>query len=99
MEAAIEKEKRIEFEQQLIGIVSHDLRNPVNAVMLSASMLQRRGGLDQHQAKAVGRIVSASERAARLISDLLDFTQARSSGSIPIQRSTCDVAVCCSNAS
>ena len=44
-----EQRKRIEFEQQVIGIVSHDLRNPLNAIGLSASLMLRRGNLDDSQ--------------------------------------------------
>jgi phosphoserine phosphatase RsbU/P len=80
-----ELKQRAEFEEQLIGIVSHDLRNPLSAIGIAASMLLRRGNLDDHQGKAVARIVSSSERAARLIRDFLDFTQARSLGAIPIR--------------
>jgi signal transduction histidine kinase len=31
--------ERADFERQLIGIVSHDLRNPLNAILLSATTL------------------------------------------------------------
>jgi PAS domain S-box-containing protein len=78
-------EARSKFEHQLIGIVSHDLRNPVNAIGIAAALLRERGGLDDRQQKAVSRIVSSSERARRMIRDFLDFTQARSSG-LPINR-------------
>ncbi len=71
-------------EQQLIGIVSHDLRNPLNAIGMSASLLMRRGGLDDQQGKAIGRIISSAERASRLIRDFLDFAQARNRRHFPI---------------
>lgn len=68
--------KRALFAEQMVGIVSHDLRNPLSAVLMSAHFLAR-SGLATNQMSAVRRIVSASERAQRLITDLLDFTQAR----------------------
>lgn len=77
-------QERAAFEQQLIGIVSHDLRNPINAIGIASALLSQRGKLDAVQAKAVTRIVSSSERARRMIRDFLDFTQARTSGRIPI---------------
>jgi PAS domain S-box-containing protein len=77
-------QERAAFEQQLIGIVSHDLRNPINAIGIAAALLSQRGKLDAVQAKAVARIVSSSERARRMIRDFLDFTQARTLGRIPI---------------
>lgn len=82
---------RAEFDQQAIGVVSHDLRNPINAIRMSASLLLRRGGLDDVQAKAVARILSSSERAQRMIRDFLDFSQARLGGGIPVVPREVDV--------
>jgi len=79
-----ELQKRAEFDQQLIGIVSHDLRNPLNAIGMATALLLRRGQLDEQHVKIVSRIVSSSERAVRLIRDFLDFTHARVSGRIPV---------------
>jgi sigma-B regulation protein RsbU (phosphoserine phosphatase) len=64
------------FAEQMVGIVSHDLRNPLSAVLMSAHALGMTD-LSTNQMRAVSRIVSASNRAQRLIADLLDFTQAR----------------------
>jgi PAS domain S-box-containing protein len=79
-----ELQRRAEFDQQLIGIVSHDLRNPLNAIQMATSLLLKRGHLDDKQRKIVARIISSSERATRLIGDFLDFTQARAAGRLPI---------------
>jgi signal transduction histidine kinase len=75
---------RAEFEAQLVGIVSHDLRNPLQAITISAAMLVRQENLDERSSKGVRRILSAAERATRMIHDLLDFTQARLGGGIPV---------------
>ncbi|HEX8820384.1 MAG TPA: PAS domain S-box protein [Archangium sp.] len=79
-----EVRQRAEFERQLIGIVSHDLRNPLGAIKLGATALLQRDDLNERQTKNVVRIQSAAERAIRLIRDLLDFTQARLGGGIPV---------------
>ena len=78
--------RRAEFEQQLIGIVSHDLRNPVSAILMSAQMLLKQEGLGERAFKGASRILSSAERANRLIGDLLDFTQARLGDGIRINR-------------
>jgi signal transduction histidine kinase len=81
--------KRISFGDQLIGIVSHDLRNPLNTISLTAALIMRRDALGPQDAQLVQRIQNAAHRAAGLIRDLLDFTQARLGGRIPLQvRST-----------
>jgi PAS domain S-box-containing protein len=80
-----EERERAELEQQLIGIVSHDLRTPLSTILMSStSLLRRSHDLDEASLKAVRRIHSASERAAALIRDLLDFTRARRAGKIAI---------------
>lgn len=79
------------FEQQLIGIVSHDLRNPLNVINLATHLLTMHKGLPADLGRLVQRIQSASGRAIRLVRDLLDFTQARLGGGIPIQREAMDL--------
>jgi PAS domain S-box-containing protein len=88
-----EQRKRAELEQHLIGIVSHDLRNPLSAILTSAALLLRRGSLDERQAQGLSRILSSGERASRMIRDLLDFTQARLGGGIPLERGPTDLHV------
>jgi len=83
--------KRVEFEQQLVGIVSHDLRGPLNAILTGASMMLQRENIDPWQAKTTARILSCAERSNRLIRDLLDFTQARMGGGIPVRPAPLDL--------
>lgn len=83
--------RRSEFERYLVGIVSHDLRNPLNAILLSGGTLQKREDLDPKATRAVTRILSSADRASRMIRDLLDFTRVRLGGEIPIVPSKVDV--------
>ncbi len=74
-----------QLREQLIGIVSHDLRNPLNAITLSAATLMRRTDLDDRARGGLSRILDSANRANRLIRDLLDFTQARMGKSLPVR--------------
>lgn len=78
-----EAREAVKVREDVVAIVSHDLRNPLNAISLSASTLIKREELDVRTAKAATRIYAAADRAHRLIRDLLDFTQARVGG-IPL---------------
>jgi signal transduction histidine kinase len=80
-----------EFRERVIGIVSHDLRDPISAILMAAEVLLRRSELDDATTKTVLRIRSSAKRATRLIEDLLDFTQARLGGGIRIQPRAADV--------
>nr|WP_239989183.1 GAF domain-containing sensor histidine kinase [Corallococcus macrosporus] len=86
-----ELRRRAEFEQQLVGIVSHDLRNPLAAISMSAGLLEKKGELTDSQKRMVWRIGQATERAARMIRDLLDFTKARLGGGIALHRQATDL--------
>jgi PAS domain S-box-containing protein len=73
------------FGERLIAIVSHDLRNPLNAINLSATQLLHSEALQAREQRAVARISKAAERMRRMIAELLDFTRGRLGGGIPIQ--------------
>ena len=73
-----------EFEKQLIGIVSHDLLNPVTSMTVGAQALLRRDMLDEQSTAIAARIKSSGDRCARMIKDLLDFTRARLGGGIGV---------------
>ena len=61
-------ERAIEARDDMLGIVAHDLRNPLDTIRMQATLLQR-GGDEQ------GRIERAAIRINRLIDDLLDMTR------------------------
>jgi signal transduction histidine kinase len=90
-QAEQELRQRADFERQLIGIVSHDLRNPLQAIQLSTATLLRRPGVDDRQAAVIGRISSTAERMTRMIRDLLDFTRARIGGGLLLTRGPLDL--------
>ena len=79
-------EDRALFAEQMVGIVSHDLRNPLSAIQMSAYLLER-GELTANQRTVLGRIHNSTGRAQRLIADLLDFTLARIGEGLTLSRS------------
>jgi sigma-B regulation protein RsbU (phosphoserine phosphatase) len=60
----------------MIGIVSHDLRNPLSSIRMATALLSGTN-LSETQQRTLDRLARATERANHLISDLLDFTQSR----------------------
>ncbi|HET9205157.1 MAG TPA: PAS domain-containing sensor histidine kinase [Burkholderiaceae bacterium] len=78
------------FAEQMIGIVSHDLRNPLSVIRMSAHLLAL-GDLSASQISALGRLSNSVSRADRLIVDLLDFTQARLGGGLKIRLKPLDL--------
>lgn len=92
---ALEKtrlDETAEFRERLIGIVSHDLRNPVSVIKMAATLLRRWEQLDPRAVdQIVTRILTSADRVSAMIHDLLDFTQARLGGSIPLGRKPGDL--------
>jgi signal transduction histidine kinase len=64
-----------ELRQEVLAIVAHDLRSPLNAVNLATSVLQRRYLLpdaDERARKQLATILRATAKMEHLLRDLLD---------------------------
>jgi PAS domain S-box-containing protein len=83
------------FREQFVGIVGHDLRNPLSAIVTAAQLLLRHGSLPERHSRAISRILSSGDRMARMIDDLLDFTRSRLGGGFPIERRRVDLSELC----
>lgn len=89
-----ESRRATRAREDLLAVVSHDLRNPLNVVQLGASLLLRErpgGPRDEFVLKHAHRIRDASERALRLISDLLDWGRLEE-GRLPLELGVEDCA-------
>ena len=85
-----EAEDRALLAEQTLGIVGHDLRNPLAAIQMASEILGLRV-LDASQQLALGeRIRSSTRRANRLIADLLDFTRARTGRGLSLNKTPVD---------
>lgn len=88
--ARAQAEDRALFAEQLVGMVSHDIRNPLSVIHMSTLLLER-GVSPEQQKSAVARVRRAVQRVQHLIADLLDFTQARLGGGLGMKKSQCDL--------
>lgn len=78
-----------------LGVLGHDLRNPLAAIVMSASVMRAQEGPEWHQAKTANCILSSCTRMELLIDDLVDFTRSRLGAGIPIARTEVDLKVAC----
>ena len=85
-----EHRKLLRMSELLIGVLGHDLRNPLNAIHLAGEALLRVHPDDPTIARLGGRIRSSSKRMARLIAQLLDFATTRQ-GNLPVQPKDADL--------
>ncbi|RKG97328.1 hybrid sensor histidine kinase/response regulator [Corallococcus carmarthensis] len=79
-----ELQRAAELEQQLLGIVGHDIRTPLAAILTTANVQLTREALPESQRKAFERVARGGERIHRIVDQLLDFTRARVGGGIPV---------------
>jgi signal transduction histidine kinase len=84
---ALEKALRDQtaLQEQFIAILGHDLRNPLNAVLMAARRLQQ-ANVSERWERSVDYVISGARRMARLVDQLLDLARARQAGGIPIKR-------------
>ena len=86
-----QQEHRLQqLREELIGIIGHDLKNPVQAIKMGLRILEL-GDLPYRQQNAVARISSSTERIRRMIEDMLDFASSRLGGRIEVRRRPTDL--------
>ncbi len=84
---AAERERIAKFQDEIIGIVGHDLRTPLNAMVAGTELL---GAMtDDTPALStlkptVRRLGTSVDRMTRIVEQLLDVTRARLGAGIPI---------------
>lgn len=84
-----------ESRNLMLGVLGHDLRNPLGATRNSAEYLLRSGSLSGAQTKAVVRIQSSTQRMREMVDDLLDFTRAQLGGGLSIAPEPVDLGHLC----
>jgi signal transduction histidine kinase len=72
-----------ELREQFIGVLGHDLRNPLGAISIGATLL-REDRLDDLQVKTLDMMDKSVARMSDLINNALDFTRGRLGGGIPL---------------
>jgi signal transduction histidine kinase len=78
-----------------VGMLGHDLRTPLSAIVNTARLMLARGTLSSADAKAASNIVSSSEHIKQMLSDLLDITATRLGGSLFIEPESTDLGSMC----
>lgn len=94
-----ELEQTLHYNELFAGVLAHDLRNPLGAMLTAAQLLlMRQAGEGDRTAKPLSRILSSGQRMSRMIDQLLDVTRARSGGGMVIAPREANLADLCSQA-
>jgi PAS domain S-box-containing protein len=92
--AAQELSDTIRVNELFMGVLAHDLRAPLGAIVTAAQLMKLRDAAtpDSRNTKALSRVLNSSERMSRMIEQLLDFTRLRVGGGIELEAKSADLA-------
>ena len=76
-----------------LGILTHDLRNPIGAALMTSELMLNRGTLDARQTTSALRIKHSTGRAIGILNDLLDITRVQFGSALDIAKVRLDAAV------
>jgi signal transduction histidine kinase len=85
-----EAEALLRSHEIVAGILAHDLKNPLSAVLMNARLLR---DAEVERTRNIGRrILTSGERMARMIDQILEWTRLRSGGGwIAVERADADL--------
>lgn len=75
----------LRMHEMFVGVLGHDLRNPLSSIMTGARFLERKDP-DETQLRTLKRILSSASRMNDMIEQLLDLTRARLAGGLGFVR-------------
>ena len=81
-----------EFQRNVLGIVGHDLRNPLAALVNCANLLVRAEDLPPERLRLAARILANAARMERITSMLLDYARVRAGQRLPLHLRPCDLS-------
>ncbi len=81
--------------QMFLAILGHDLRNPLNSIVMSAYGLSQTASLDAEAAAVASQISASAGAMGTMISDLLDFTGTGLGAVMPLAPAAMDLKVLC----
>ena len=84
--------RTLALKDRLMGIASHDLKNPLSAVKMGAQLLGKSERLNEKEQRVVAHIAASTERMSRLVSQLLDLTRVRLGGGLGIEKKRAELA-------
>jgi len=85
-----DSQQAVRSREEVLAVVSHDLRNPLNAVSLAASLLRSSDTISAEEREQLEIMAVSVERMRRLVEDLLDVTRLEGGKRLPLERSRLD---------
>jgi PAS domain S-box-containing protein len=84
-------EQERELRDRFVAMLTHDLRNPLMAIQLSAQRIRRKASEPQVVQQMVGKIDANIDRTEQMIRDLLDASRIRAGEKLPLEIEACEL--------
>ena len=84
-------EEQTRFAETFVGMLGHDLRNPLNAILMTARLLRRMTDAPK-ETNAIDRVHASATRMSNMVTQLLDLTRSRLAGGIGLEKTRIDVS-------
>ncbi|AZF42865.1 Sensor histidine kinase [Pseudomonas sp. R1-43-08] len=78
-----------------LGILGHDLRTPLGAILLGSDVLRRSQDAGARATKIANQIYTSVRRASQIVGDLLDLTRCQMGPGIPVKTADIDLSPLC----
>lgn len=86
---------REQIRERFVGILGHDLKNPVHAVEIAARQIASVACSEPNHGRLGALIQHTAERMMRMIGDVVDFAHSHLGQGIPVRPVRCDLAEIC----
>lgn len=83
--ALLDERQTADLREQFIGVLGHDIRTPLQSILLGAEVLLRQD-LPAPTTSMVARMKHSAQRISSLVNDVMDFTRGKMGGGIHVQR-------------
>ncbi|MNI09539.1 Bacteriophytochrome [compost metagenome] len=81
----------------VLGVLGHDLRSPLGAVMMASDLLRENDNLSDRERKLATQISTSVRRADLMVNDLLDLARVNLGTGLPVNVQPCELNSLCAS--
>ena len=87
LELSLERQRELEkLKEQLVGLLVHDLKSPLGAVLVNASYLESGDSDEAERGEILAEVIAATQAMHRMVMDMLDVMRVDERGLVPNRR-------------
>lgn len=70
--------------KMVLGVLGHDLRSPLGAILMAGDLILRQDGLDEKTRMYASQVCTSGRRCSEMVNDLLDLARCNLGTGIPV---------------